>query len=144
LEAAVEAAASGYASARELDALSADPAAWVRVLRRLIMQTDDALRAAAHLAGEEREQILADLRAERRQLARALVERNGDEIDGPEDVATTAPTPPAAVVATVAIEETPGVAALQASWVDGRIVVWAGGPGAQRPARRQASASPPR
>jgi hypothetical protein len=130
LEAAVEAAASGYASAQELDALSADPAAWVRVLRRLIMQTDDALRAAAHLAGEEREQILADLRAERRQLARALVERNGDEIDGPEDVATTAPTPPAAVVATVAIEETPGVAALQASWVDGRIVVWAGGPGA--------------
>ena len=91
------------------------------------MQTDDGLRHAARLCGEEREQVLADLRAERRRLGAALLERNGDEIAGVDD-----PAPPA-VPGPVTPTEAPEVAAvpaLQASWVDGRVVVWAGGAGA--------------
>jgi superfamily II DNA or RNA helicase len=128
-EAAVEAAASGYASAHDLDLLSADPDAWVRVLRRLIMQTDDGLVEAARLHGDEREQVLSDLRSERRKLADALRERNGDEISSSDDTLQPVVTTPVAS-RPVAMEEPPGELALQASWVDGRVVVWAGGPGA--------------
>lgn len=123
-EAAVEAAASGSASDQQTALLSADPQGWVKVLRRLIIQTDEGLRRVAHLQGDGREQILADLRGERDRLAAALRERNGDEIAGVEEqsaprqeIVAPPPAPPADPL-------------LQASWVDGRIVVWAGAPGA--------------
>jgi hypothetical protein len=130
-EAAVAAAASADATEYERNMLAADPDAWVRVLRRLIMETDDALRQALRLTGEEREQVLADLRAERRQLASALRERNGDEITGPDDTAAPALSVAVPGVASPARPaEAVAAPTLQASWVDGRVVVWAGGPGA--------------
>jgi hypothetical protein len=109
--------------------LEADPEAWIRVLRRLIMQTDDALSRSARLPGDERDQVLADLRAERACLAAALLDRNGDEITGGDD----AGAPVVAVPGPVHVPEAPlpvTAPVLQASWVDGRVVVWAGGPGA--------------
>jgi hypothetical protein len=137
LETAAEAAASGYASTQELEMLRADPDGWVRSLRRLIMTTDDGLRAAARLPGDVRPQVLADLRAERHRLAVALKERNGDEISGPDEASAPPPDVAAApvVVAAAAARPAPepattGEVALQGSWVDGRIVAWAGGPGA--------------
>jgi superfamily II DNA or RNA helicase len=100
------------------------------VLRRLILQTDDALRHVARSTGEEREQVLADLRHERRQLAVALHERNGDEIASDDAaVAVVAAPGAAAPVHPPKPVEADGPPALHASWVDGRIVVWAGGPG---------------
>src|SRR5579875_149125 len=125
--------------------LAADPDGWVRVLRRLIMQTDDAIRSAGARAGEEREQVLADLRSERAALAAALKERNGDEITGPDET-TMAPAAGASAPAFAGSGSGSGPASgsarssraapepeliedpvLQASWADGRVVVWAGG-----------------
>ncbi len=127
-EAAAAAAAGGYASAHELEMLAAQPDAWVRALRHLIMETDDALRAVTVQGGEGRAQVLADFRAERAGLAAALRERNGDRIAGPDDVAGSAPAAaPAEAQAEVVADAEPR---LQGSWLDGRLVVWAGGPGA--------------
>jgi hypothetical protein len=133
-EAAVVAEAAGYASSNELDMLTADPPGWIRALRRLIMMTDDGIRAAARLTGEERDQVLADLRSERTLLAAALLQRNGDEISGVDDavsVAVGAGVSPAAPRPRPAPEpELVADPVLQASWADGRVVVWAGGPDA--------------
>ncbi len=125
-EAAVVGAATGCASATELEMLASDRDLWVRVLRRLIMATDDGIRGATRLEGEEREQVLADLRADRTALSIALRERNGDEISGVDDrPPTVAPRPESAPEPELATDPV-----LQASWVDGRVVVWAGGRGA--------------
>ncbi|MCU4184518.1 DEAD/DEAH box helicase [Acidiferrimicrobium sp. IK] len=123
LEAAVVAEATGYASPVELAALEAAPLAWIGTLRRLLLETDEALTSAARLAGEERDQVLADLGAERRALASALVRLTGEEPDAP--AVRLAPAPPAAEP----VAEAPAPPRLQASWADGRVVVWAAGRG---------------
>jgi hypothetical protein len=126
-ESAVVAEAAGWASPSERAVLEAEPLEWRATLRRLIMSTDDGLRSAAGSSGEERAQVLADLRAERDQLAAALKRLSGDEITEPDAAVredeTTGSTD-AAVGATGGVQ-------LQGSWADGRIVVWGGGPGAQ-------------
>jgi superfamily II DNA or RNA helicase len=151
-EAAVVADAGGWASDAERVALAADQLAWAAALRRLIHETDDGLRGASALSGDLREQALADLHDERDRLAAVLHHLTGDEIDAPHPVAAPAAAQPAArPVAAVSGPGTgapaavpnlaagPGLDAaaieagpplLQASWAEGRIVVWAGGPGA--------------
>lgn len=123
LEAAVVAEATGYATTDERAALEAQPLAWVGALRRLLMDTDDGLASAARLTGDERDQVLADLGAERRALASALERLTGEHPDGPP--ATAEPEAPE----DAAPSEAPATARLQASWADGRLVVWAGGRG---------------
>ncbi len=120
LEAAAVAEATGYASTDERAALEASPLAWVGALRRLIFETDEALSSAARLLGEERAQVLADLSAERRALATAL-ERLTGEVPAGTDVRR-----PPALEPEV---ELPAPPRLQASWADGRVVVWAAGRG---------------
>lgn len=89
LEAAVVAEATGYATTDERDALEAAPLAWVGTLRRLLLETDDALVSAGRLLGEERPQVLADLNGERRSLAAALQRLTGEA--GPDDQADAPP-----------------------------------------------------
>ncbi len=137
METAAVADAGGWASESEKAALAAEPLAWAAALRRLIHETDDGLRAAASLDGDLREVVVADLGAERERLAAALFRVCGDAIDPP----TAFKAAPA--VETEASEEVvsrPRVAVdplesgpplLQASWGEGRVVVWAGGPGAE-------------
>ena len=47
LDALIAAEATGYATAEELAILQADPDGWVVALRRLLEETDEALRSAA-------------------------------------------------------------------------------------------------
>jgi hypothetical protein len=125
VDAAADAAAGGWASAEQLAALEANRTAWIGALRRLIDQTDDGLRSVMKLRGEEREQIVADLGGERDRLAAALTALTGETVSPSalttQDAGRQAPSAPAATEA--------GVAMLQGSWADGRVIVWGGGPG---------------
>ena len=116
LDALIAAEATGYATAEELAILQSDPDGWVAALHRLVAETDEALRSAAGITGDERDQVLDDLRGERQRLIAALrrlgqgVEEAGDDGDS-QTAALETPQPPE----------------LQGSWSAGRIVVWAGG-----------------
>ncbi|MHB1928091.1 MAG: SNF2-related protein [Acidimicrobiales bacterium] len=99
------------------------------MLRQLIHETDDGLRSAPRLAGDERQQVLADLRQERARLSAALLERTGDVIAGVDEPAPAAPVGPRPEPSGGHVVGAPaGEAWLQTSWADGRVVVWAGGP----------------
>ena len=63
--------AGGWASAGERAALEGERLAWAATLRRLIHETDDAVRQADSLTGDLREVVFADLHAERDRLAAA-------------------------------------------------------------------------
>jgi superfamily II DNA or RNA helicase len=144
LEAAVVADAGGWSTPAERASLDADPMAWAATLRRLIHETDDGLRHAAAMTGEVRDQVVEDLLAERERLSAALNRLNGDRIDPPHRPAQAAgsdgstslrspegaarPAGTADAGARSALAEA-GPPSLQASWAEGRIVVWAGGPG---------------
>lgn len=125
IDAAADADAGGWASAEQVAVLEADRQAWVSALRRLIDQTDDGLRHVLHLQGEEREQVVADLAGERDRLAAALVALTGETLTRSPAAAAAGPraSPAEPVV------EAPGAPVLQASWADGRVIVWGGGPG---------------
>jgi SNF2-related domain/SNF2 Helicase protein/Helicase conserved C-terminal domain len=146
-EAAVVADAGGWASRAESEALAADPLAWAASLRRLIHETDDNLRSASTLSGELREIVLADLIEERDRLSAVLLDLTGDEIDPPVLAAPANATEPGAGASTprspggtndgtsatssdtTSSPSEAGQLLLQASWAEGRVVVWAGGPG---------------
>ncbi len=139
LEAAAAADAGGWASEAERSALTAQPLAWAAALRRLIHETDDGLRSAASLTGDLRDVVLADLRSERERLAAALSRvTGGDTIDAPDLPADGPARPepaevesrrPQAVRPPAEVEMPSGPARLHASWGEGRVVVWGGGPG---------------
>jgi superfamily II DNA or RNA helicase len=119
--------------------------AWAAALRRLIHETDDGLRsAAADLSGDMRDLVLADLQGERDRLAAALLKVSGEAIDGPElspateaepgaTVAADSPNPRREQAHRPAPEDSvpAGPPRLHASWGEGRVVIWAGGPGAE-------------
>ena len=109
-EAWATADAAGWATPDEVAALQAAPDAWVAALRRLIMETDEALTGAGRITGDERDQVLADLRGERRRLGAALARLTGEGDEEDDEDA-----------------DEPAVAILQASWENGRVVLWAGG-----------------
>jgi superfamily II DNA or RNA helicase len=118
-EALVAAEASGYAAPNEIAVLEADPADWASTLRRLLIETDEALKSAANITGDERLQVLNDLTDERAHLAEALHRVTGEDVDrrqtggGEEDLTEAAP------------------AGLHACWTGGRVVVWGIGPDGQ-------------
>jgi superfamily II DNA or RNA helicase len=141
LEAAAAAEAGGWASAAELAALAENRLGWATALRRLILETDDLLVGAHRMAGEERHQVLTDLNGERERLAAALARVAGDVIDPPSLNGTvdnqqaipraSEPGKHAGSSAAEAVQEPVEAepAVLQASWGEGRVVVWAGAPG---------------
>ncbi|QGG95036.1 DEAD/DEAH box helicase [Actinomarinicola tropica] len=112
LVALVERAAAGEATAAELALLERDRRRWITTLDDLLEQTEDDLESVRRLRGPEREQVVADFEAERNRLQAAL------------DVLESAADGSAGVI------ESPGETRLQMSWHDGRLVVWAAGPGA--------------
>jgi hypothetical protein len=138
LESAVIAEAGGWASDEETAVLVGQTLAWAAALRRLIHETDDALRNASSLEGDLREMVLADLRAERERLSAALQRVSGETIEAPVlatrtevtlEGATDAATSSRAAAGEDALRS--GPALLQASWGEGRVVIWAGGPGSE-------------
>ncbi len=124
--------------------MAAQPLAWAAALRRLIHETDDGLRAATRLTGDLRDVVVDDLRAERERLSSALGRvTDGDCIDPPVLHLESEPTPAhptgsggdgrreAANRPAPEPEAPAGPPRLHASWGEGRVVVWAGGPGVE-------------
>ncbi len=114
-------------------------------LRRLLYETDEALQQAHRSTGDERDQVLADLNQERRQLAGALARLTGEPVaDARTSGSRTGGAPPSTaqangspggsrrnVVDADLVPEEPGVPLLQGSWADGRLVVWGAGANAE-------------
>ncbi|MGH9263562.1 MAG: DEAD/DEAH box helicase [Acidimicrobiales bacterium] len=110
---AIEAEAFGEAAEAQLALLEAHPIEWRTGLARLLRETEANLAKVRNLSGPERDQVVADFEQERSRLASALNRLNGVKADALDDRAL----------------DGPGEVRLQASWSDGRIVVWAAGPG---------------
>jgi hypothetical protein len=122
LEAAIWAIADGRSSADDLARFHADERASRIVLNRLILDVKDDLASAHVLAGDERDQVVADL-AETLESLRGTVARLHRPITPrTHERQAVEPTPPD--------EVEPGEVELQASWTSGQIVVWASGRGA--------------
>ena len=119
----VGAEADGEATPEQLAVLEADPTAWRTTLLRLLRDAEEHLATARTLPGDERDQVVADLASDRRQLsaawARLTAEPGGEPLDGPG----------ANGDGDRLLE--PGVVQLQVSWEPGRVVAWAAGPRAQ-------------
>jgi hypothetical protein len=117
LTVAIESEAAGDAGEAQLALLAAHRHEWRAGLRRLLAETDTALASVRSLPGPGGQQVVADFEAERARLATAL-----RRLDG-ESEAAPAPAPDDRHL------DGPGEVRLQASWSDGRLVVWAAGPG---------------
>ena len=119
----VSAEADGVATPHEVAVLEADRLGWHASLARLLRETDEHLATARTLPGKERDQVVADLTADRRRLAAARTRLMGDPRG---DVETRRP-------ARDDDEDDepvePGVVQLQVCWEPGRVVAWAAGPG---------------
>ena len=112
LEAATWAVAEGRATSAELGLFKADPVASLRILTRLLNDTEEQLVSLRRLPGEEREQVVADF------------ESVLDGLLAIEDLLLPSRAGDGAALLT----EPVGEVRLQASWSNGLIVVWAAGP----------------
>ncbi|MGH9283757.1 MAG: hypothetical protein ACRD0S_12585, partial [Acidimicrobiales bacterium] len=120
-EALASSEAAGCATADELATLRAAPTEWAATLRRLLAETEAAIPAARRITGPERDMVVADLTEERDGLRRSLSRLEGRPEPAPRPSERPERRPP--------VEEPslpPAPPALQASWQDGRIVLWAG------------------
>src|SRR3954471_13636249 len=113
LESATWAVAEGRATGEQLALFQSEPDASLRMLQRLIDDTDDSLASVRGLPGDERDQVVADFEEE---LAKLIAIQN-----------SLMPAP--GLVAEESVGEVIGEVRLQASWSDGKVVVWAAGPG---------------
>jgi superfamily II DNA or RNA helicase len=134
----VEAEANGVATAEQLAALETDRARWGAELRQLLQDADEFVASARSLPGDEREQVLADARADQRRFATAWArfngvdrsERRGDDGDAPvrDGEATGAPRRKRRKGQAPENPPTPGTVRLQVTWQPGRVIAWAAGP----------------
>ena len=114
LESAAWAAAEGIATADQRALLEADPVAWRLILERLMDETEDNLDSVSGIEGPERAQVVSDIEGDLDRLEAAYDLLLGASGNGAEVL-----IPPADPI---------GEVRLQASWANGSIVVWAGGP----------------
>ena len=94
--------------------LEADPVAWRLILERLMDETEDNLDSVSSIEGPERAQVVGD------------VEADLDRLEAAYDLLLGSARTGAGVLIPTA--DPSGEIRLQASWVNGSIVVWAGGP----------------
>ena len=118
----VGAEADGDATPEQLAVLEADRPAWRATLLRLLREAEEHLASARSLPGDERDQVVADLSADRRQLSAAWARLTAQR--GPEAGDGHGPAREDDLLE-------PGVVQLQVSWEPGRVVAWAAGPRAQ-------------
>src|SRR4051812_8696721 len=116
LATAVWAVAEGRASEAEDALLEADPRASLRVVEGLLADTQTRLESVRGLKGPEREQVIADFADELEGLRQVYERLHGDD-DGDE--------PERGTRSKSTQEEG---RRLQASWSDGHVVAWVGGP----------------
>jgi hypothetical protein len=122
-EALASSEAAGCATTRELELLRAHPAEWLDTLRRLLAETEAALRSAANITGPERAMVLDDLTGERDSLRRALHRLAPDAHPDPQAKPEKRPSDDGRPAAP---ELPPTPPALQGSWQNNSIVLWAG------------------
>src|SRR5919206_5024295 len=122
-EALASSEAAGCATTAELEILRAHPAQWLDTLRRLLAETEAGLRSAAHINGPERAMVLDDLTGERDSLRAALHRLAPDLHPDPRARPEKRPSDDGRPAAP---EAPPTPPALQASWQNNRIVLWAG------------------
>ncbi|MGI8810304.1 MAG: SNF2-related protein [Acidimicrobiales bacterium] len=113
---AMEADAAGEATDAQRAMLEAHLVEWRAGLARLLRETEANLAKVRTLPGPERDQVVADFEQERSLLAAALGRLNGVKAESVADDRTI---------------DGPGEVRLQASWSDGRIVMWGAGPGTE-------------
>jgi superfamily II DNA or RNA helicase len=111
-ESLVVADAAGEAAPEGRAILEASPDLWRVTLEDLIDETEESLVSVRRLTGDERAQVVADFEAERDRLEIALARLTGVPLPGD-----------------AAADATPGQVQLQATWSDGELIAWAGGPG---------------
>ena len=114
----VSAEAEGFATPEELAILEADRLGWYASIARQLRELDEHLASARSIQGKERDQVIADLTADRRRMAAARTRLMGDPRGDGERARDDADEP---------LE--PGVIELQVCWEPGRVVAWAAGPG---------------
>jgi hypothetical protein len=149
-EALASSEAAGCATPEELATLRAAPTEWAATLRRLLAETEAAIPAARRITGPERDMVVADFTDERDRLRRSLSRLVGDVKPAPRGQSerrSAGERRPAEAERRSAPERSgegrpadddrsrlpPSPPALQASWQDGRIVLWAGSASVPRP-----------
>jgi superfamily II DNA or RNA helicase len=120
----VRAEADGHVTPDQLAALEADPTAWRASLQYLVREAKEGLQSARSLKGDERQQVVADFEDEVRRLESALRRRS------PEPAVRRERELPRKQTLSARREQPVGSTQLQVSWEPGRVVAWAGGPGA--------------
>ncbi|WP_162941942.1 DEAD/DEAH box helicase [Desertimonas flava] len=119
LEDVVWSVADGRATDDEIALLHADKAASLRTIDRLIAEAEEDLEAVRSLPGEERDQVVADFNEMLESLHSTAARLR------PPPPVVHVPSPPE-------LEDEPvvvGEVELQASWIGGQVVAWAGGRG---------------
>jgi superfamily II DNA or RNA helicase len=124
LETAIWSIADGRASADDLALFETDEAVTLAVLDRLIGDAEDDLAAVRSIQGDEREHVVADFTETLKSLHRTA--------------ARLRPLAPSPILAELDDDDDlsweylePGEVQLQASWLDGQVVVWAAGRGTE-------------
>ena len=124
LETAIWSIADGRASADDLALFEADETVSLAVLDRLIGDAEDDLASVRGIKGDERDQVVADFADTLKNLHRTA--------------ARLRPLAPSPILAELDDDDDlsweylePGEVQLQASWIDGQVVVWAAGRGTE-------------
>jgi superfamily II DNA or RNA helicase len=109
-----------------VETLRAHPAQWLDTLRRLLTETEVALRSANNISGPERAMVLDDLTGERESLRRALHRIAPDLYPDHEQPRARSEKRPSDDGRAATPDAPPTPPALQGSWQNDRIVLWAG------------------
>ena len=124
LETAIWSIADGRASAADLALFETDEAITLAVLDRLIGDAEDDLASVRGIQGDERDQVVADFADTLKNLHRTA--------------ARLRPLAPSPILTELDDDDDlsweylePGEVQLQASWLDGQVVVWAAGRGTE-------------
>ena len=124
LETAIWSIADGRGSADDLALFEANETVSLAVLDRLIGDAEDDLANVRGIKGEERDQVVADFAETLKNLHRTA--------------ARLRPLAPSPILAELDDDDDlsweylePGEVQLQASWIDGQVVVWAAGRGTE-------------
>ena len=124
LEAAIWSIADGRGAPDDLALFERDETMSLAVLDRLIGDAEEDLANVRGISGEERDQVVADFAETLKSLHRTA--------------ARLKPLPPSPILAELDDDDSisweyldPGEVQLQASWADGRVIVWAAGRGTE-------------
>jgi len=115
-EALVEAEATGDATPEQLGALRAELGLWRDTLEHLLRDTYETLELVRTFDTPERDQVVADFESEHNALLAALARLRAEESRADSGLSE------------LYADDEFGIAALQAAWLPGRVVIFAAGP----------------